>query len=99
MTFRAGRIVFGAVVALALLLPAAAGAQTVIPGPCVDGDLPHGAKSRICVPDEGWNGQLVLYAHGYVDVYQPKGFYHLDFGVVNLPVLVQSQGFACATTT
>jgi pimeloyl-ACP methyl ester carboxylesterase len=100
MKFRAGRIAFGAVVALALLLPAAAGAQPPIQsGPCVDGYLPHGAKSRICIPDVGWNGQLVLYAHGYVDVYQPKDFYHLDFGVVNLPDLVQSQGFAFATTT
>ena len=100
MKFRAGRIVFGAVVALALLLPAAAVAQPLIqPGPCVDGDLPHGAKSKICVPVTGWNGQLVLDAHGYVDVYQPKDFYHLDFGVVNLPFLVQSQGFAFATTT
>lgn len=99
MKFRAGRIVFGAVVALALLLPAAAGAQTAIPGPCIDGDLPHGAKSRICVPVAGWNRQLVVFAHGYIDVSQPKDFYHLDFGGVNLPLLVQSQGFAFATTT
>ena len=49
MKLRVGRIVFGAVVALALLLPAAAGAQTALPGPCLDGDLPHDAKSRICV--------------------------------------------------
>ena len=69
---RVGRIVFGAVVALALLLPAAAGAQTAIPGPCIDGDLPHGARSKICVPVAGWNGQLVVFAHGYVAVDQPN---------------------------
>jgi hypothetical protein len=100
MNLRAGRIVFGAVVALVLLLPAAAGAQTAIPGPCIDGDLPHGAKSRICVHVlDTWNGQLVVFAHGYIDVTRPKDFYHLDFGGVDLPLLVQSQGFAFATTT
>jgi pimeloyl-ACP methyl ester carboxylesterase len=102
MNLRFGRIVFGAVVALALLLPAAAGAQTPIPTPfdlCPEGDLPHGARWKICVPVTGWNGQLVVYAHGYVDVYQEKDFHHVDFGGVNLPFLVQSHGFAFATTT
>jgi Serine aminopeptidase, S33 len=96
---RVGRIVFGAVVALALLLPAAAGAQTAIPGQCIDGDLPHGAKSRICVPVFGWNGQLVVFAHGYVRVDEEIGFSNLIFGGVDLQLLVQSQGFAFATTT
>ena len=102
MKLRVGRIVFGAVVALALLLPAAAGAQTPIPTPfdqCPEGDLPHGARWKICVPVAGWNEQLVVYAHGYVYIYQEKDFHHLDFGPVNLPLLVQSQGFAFATTT
>ena len=58
------------------------------------------ARSRksACLSLAG-SGNWFLYTHGYVDVYQPKGFYHLDFGVVNLPFLVQSQGFAFATTT
>jgi pimeloyl-ACP methyl ester carboxylesterase len=99
MKRRVGRIVFGAAVALALLLPAPASAQTTIPGPCIDGDLPHGARSRICVPVVGWNGHLVVFAHGYVAVSQPIDFYHLTLGGVNLPLLVQSQGFAFATTT
>jgi hypothetical protein len=96
---RVGRIVFGAVVALALLRPTAAGAQTALPGPCIDGDLPYGARSRICVPVAGWNGQLVVFAHGYVPVSEPIDFYHLTLGGVNLPFLVQSLGFAFATTT
>ena len=96
---RVGGIFSIAVLALTLLLPAAAGAQTAIPGPCIDGDLPHGAKSRICVPVVGWNGQLVVFAHGYIAAGQPKDFYHLTFGGVSLPLLVQSQGFAFATTT
>jgi hypothetical protein len=96
---RVGRIVSGLVLAIALLLPVGAGAQTAVPGPCVDGDLPHGAKSKICVPLAGWNRQLVVFAHGYIAPQEELGFYHLDFGGVNLPLLVQSQGFAFATTT
>jgi len=96
---RAGRIVSGVVLALALLVPATAGAQTAIPGPCIDGTLPSGAKSRICVPLAGWNHQLVVFAHGYIEPTRPIDFYHLDLGGVNLPLLVQSQGFAFATTS
>ena len=96
---RVAGIVSMAVLALALLVPAAAGAQTAIPGPCIDGNLPHGAKSKICVPVVGWNGQLVVFAHGYVAAGQPIDFYHLTLGGVSLPLLVQSQGFAFATTT
>ena len=97
---RVGRIVSGAVVALALLLPAAAGAQTAIPGRMRTGDLPSGAKSMICVPPAGWNGQLVVFAPGYVGPGQPLiAFYHLTLGGVHLPALVLSQGFAFATTS
>jgi hypothetical protein len=101
MKSRAGRVVFGAVVALALLLPAAAGAQTALPGPCLDGDLPHGAKSRICVPLGGWNRQLVVFAHGYVANIpgQPLEFNDLILDGVPLATILQSQGFAFATTT
>jgi hypothetical protein len=55
-------VVFAALLGVAALLPASARAQG-IPLPCVDGDLPSGALSRICVP-LGWNGQLVVFAHG-----------------------------------
>ena len=96
---RVGRILPGVVLAVALLVPAGAGAQTAIPGPCIDGDLVSGAQSRICVPLAGWNQQLVVFAHGYIEASRPLDFYHLDFGGVNLPLLVQSQGFAFATTT
>jgi hypothetical protein len=97
---RAGSFALGIVLAMALLVPAAAGAQTTpIPGPCVDDTLPSGAGSRICVPREGWNQQLVVFAHGYVPANQPLDFYHLSLGGLSLPLLVQSQGFAFATTT
>ena len=40
-----------------------------------DGTQPSGAIYRICLPDAPmpWNGQVVVYAHGYVDPTQPIG--------------------------
>ena len=67
----------GGAAPVAPVAPVAAQAAPV-PGPCVDGTLPHGALSRICVPASGWNGDLVVWAHGYVDFTQPKAFYHLE---------------------
>jgi hypothetical protein len=92
-------VVVAAVLAVATLLPAPAHAQGAIPQPCVDGTLPSGALSRICVPD-GWNGQLVVFAHGYVQPGEPLAFYHLTLpDGTSLPDLIQSQGFAFATTS
>jgi pimeloyl-ACP methyl ester carboxylesterase len=84
---------------LTIAAPRPADAQTATPGPCIPGALPSGALSLICVPASGWNGQLVVFAHGYVAPGAPKDFYHLVVGGVNLPVLVQSFGFAFATTS
>lgn len=88
------------VAALALsVLPAWAEAA-IVPGPCQDGVLPSGALSRICIPTAGWNGSLVVFAHGYVAFNLPIDFYHLDLpDGTNLPTLVQSLGFAFATTS
>jgi pimeloyl-ACP methyl ester carboxylesterase len=72
----------------------------IVPGPCQDGVLPDGALSRICIPSSGWNGNLVVYAHGYVAFNEPLGFYQLDLpDGTNLPNLLQSLGFAFATTS
>ena len=81
---------------------APASAQTPLP-PAPNGcsvfTLPHGALGMICVPAT-WNGELVIWAHGYVDFTQPLGFYHLEFGDgTELPAIVQSLGFAFATTS
>jgi pimeloyl-ACP methyl ester carboxylesterase len=89
--------------ALALILfalqPATVRAQTAVPGECKTGQLPGGALSLICVPALGWNGDLVVFAHGYVPAGAPLDFYNLTVGGVYLPVLVQSFGFAFATTS
>jgi hypothetical protein len=71
-----------------------------VPGLCVDGTLPSGALSRICVPASGWNGDLIVYAHGYVAFNAPKDFYNLSLpDGTYLPTLVQSLGYAFATTS
>jgi pimeloyl-ACP methyl ester carboxylesterase len=93
-------VVFAAALSGASLLPRAAAGQTAIPGPCVTGLLPGGAGSLMCVPAAGWNGELVVFAHGYVAPGQPLSFYHLTLtDGTPLPALVQSLGFAFATTT
>lgn len=69
-------------------------------GPCTQGVLPGGALSLICVPSAGWNGGLVVFAHGYVAFNQPLGFYNLTLpDGTYLPDLVQSLGLAFATTS
>jgi len=90
-----------ALVGLALAIACAvapAGAAT--PAACQDGVLPGGALSRICVPAAGWNGDLVVWAHGYIAFNEPIDFYHLTFADgTSLPDLVQRLGFAFATTS
>lgn len=71
-----------------------------VPGPCVQGDLPHGALSLICIPSAGWNGDLVVWGHGYVAPDAPLDFYNLTMpDGTYLPTLVQSLGYAFATTS
>jgi pimeloyl-ACP methyl ester carboxylesterase len=56
-----------------------------------------------CVPPV-WNGDLIVWAHGYVEASQPLGFYNLTFpdgsgGSVYLPDIAEALGFAFATTS
>jgi len=86
------------VLSLVLLLPDAARAQP-FPG-CTSGWLPSGAASLICVPPPGaWNGQLFVFAHGFVPKGAEPSFELPVLDGVPLPILVQSMGFAFATTT
>jgi pimeloyl-ACP methyl ester carboxylesterase len=94
------RILVATLLVGATLLPAGAQAQTATPGPCAPGKLPSGALSLICVPTAGWNGELIVFAHGYIAVDQPLNFYHLTLADGTLlPALVQSLGYAFATTS
>jgi pimeloyl-ACP methyl ester carboxylesterase len=103
---RAAAVALIATLAVGTVLPPApAAAQTPLqptgtPGPCVLGTLPGGAKSMICIPSAGWNGDLVVWAHGYVDVTQPLDFAHLVLpDGTSIPLLAQGLGFAFATTS
>jgi len=71
----------------------------VVPDPgCDDGVLPSGALSRICFPPV-WNGDLVLWAHGYVAPDEPLEL--PDDEVEGQPVedIVLAFGYAYATTS
>lgn len=91
------------IVVLALVLVGSLGARAdaqPLPPGCTTGALPSGALSLVCVPPAGWNGQLVVFAHGYVAFNQPLGFYNLQLpDGTSLPGLVQALGFAFATTS
>ena len=63
---------------------------------CATGTLPSGAFSLVCIPFPGWNGGLVIYAHGYVNFDEPLQL--LPDGT-SIPALILSQGFAFATTS
>ena len=74
-------------------------ARAAIPGACVDGTLPSLALSRICVPSSGWNGALLVYAHGYVAPTLPVAIDDPAFGGTPLSSTIQSLGYAFATTS
>jgi pimeloyl-ACP methyl ester carboxylesterase len=85
--------------------PAAGGTRGRCPNPpqATAPPLPHGALAMYCVP-RAWNGQLLVWDHGYVDFTQPLGFYNLTFpnghgGTVYLPDLVEALGYAFGTTS
>jgi hypothetical protein len=57
--------VIAALVAALLPFSFAASASGQPPS-CQEGTQPGGARYRVCLPGGAWNGDLVLYAHGYV---------------------------------
>lgn len=68
-----------------------------------DGKQASGAIYRICMPQPScYNGNLVIYAHGYVDAYQPVAIPEDQLTLpdgTNLPKLINNLGFAFATTS
>jgi hypothetical protein len=71
-----------------------------IPPGCQQGVLPHGALSLICQPaPSAWNGEVMVWARGYVAFNQPLGFYHISIGGTSLPELALALGYAFATTS
>lgn len=80
-------------------LRSARAATLPVPGACTVGNLPHGALSLFCIPTSGWNGNLVIWAHGYSAFNEPIAFQNLYVDDIYLPDLVQRLGFAFATTS
>jgi hypothetical protein len=71
-----------------------------VPGDCHEGVQQSGALWLICIPESGWNGDLVVYAHGYVPYYEPLSLQHLELpDGTYIPDIIQSLGFAFATTS
>lgn len=83
----------------AVLAPAAQAQGGPVPGTCAHGILPFRAISLLCVPASGWNGDLVIYAHGYTPVTEPVALPQLVLNGVDVPQAVQSIGYAFATTS
>lgn len=103
-TRQSSRLFLAGLLALSLSLPTAAAAhpEEIVPGRCRRGTLPDGALSLICIPKSGWNGDLVIFAHGYVAFNEPLDAYESQLTLSDgtyLPELVQSLGFAFATTS
>lgn len=99
------RIVVWLALLSSLAAPAAAAqaaplSAAPVPGPCQLGALPPGSLTLVCIPKSGWNGDLVVFAHGYVAFNQPLGFANLTLpDGTSLPTLAQQLGFAFATTS
>jgi uncharacterized repeat protein (TIGR01451 family) len=69
---------------------------------CEDGEQASGAKYRICLPTSPpWNGDLVIYAHGYVSSGAPVAIPEdqLVVGGISIPEVLNSLGYAFATTS
>ena len=66
-----------------------------------DGTQASGAKYRICMPAFGWNGDLLVYAHGYVAATQPIGIPEdqMNLGGTYIPDAANFLGYAFATTS
>jgi pimeloyl-ACP methyl ester carboxylesterase len=71
---------------------------------CEDGTQASGAKYRICMPGPlpPWNGDLVLFAHGYVAAQEPVAIPENQLRLpdgTSIPDTVTSFGYAFATTS
>ncbi len=66
-----------------------------------DGTQASGAKYRICMPAFAWNGDLLVYAHGYVAPNEPVGIPEdqLRLGDTYIPDAANLLGYAFATTS
>jgi len=89
---------------LGLTVHAATPPRPFSPAACTDGTQASGAIYRICMPSPfpPWNGDLIVYAHGYMAPNQPVRIpeeqLHLSDGTY-IPTAVNQLGYAFATTS
>lgn len=74
----------------------AVGVRAAVPGAAVTNDLPGGSRAIYAVPAAGWNGDLIVFCHGYQPPTEAPAFANLSFGGVYLPEVAQVLGFAFA---
>src|SRR5262245_51821289 len=77
--------------------------------PCANGSLPTGDSNpnysqqliQVCIPPVGWNGQLVIYVHGFVPPQMPIALPTQELAAFgpDLIAAVLQNGFAFATTS
>lgn len=103
------RRISGAVLTfVCLVLPACGGDGLSGPPPpdegvtpsagCTDGVLEHGALYQICFPAE-WNGDLVIYAHGYVPAGSDPALPNDEVAGQSVAATVNALGYGYATTS
>jgi pimeloyl-ACP methyl ester carboxylesterase len=94
--------------AAALFLLSHGAALAQIPLPCRTGALTTGDPKypqqliQVCIPPSGWNGQLVVYAHGFVPPQAPLALPTAEleeFGGESILAPLLQSGFAFATTS
>lgn len=71
--------------------------ETPVAG-CADGSMASGALYRVCFPAD-WNGELVVYAHGYVAPQEPVALPDDVVGGIGISSAVNALGYAFATTS
>ena len=85
-----------------LLIPSTPVVNAQSTGCDPDGVQNSGAIYRICMPTSGWNGDLVLYAHGYVAFSEPIAIPEDQLSLPDgpsLPEIVTGLGYAFAVTS
>jgi hypothetical protein len=84
-----------------LTVHAASPRRPFSPAACADGTQASGAIYRICMPSL-WNGDLIVYAHGYMapnqPVHIPEEQLYLPDGTY-IPTAINLLGYAFATTS
>ncbi|MGW8265530.1 MAG: hypothetical protein ACWGSQ_04130, partial [Longimicrobiales bacterium] len=67
---------------------------------CVDGVIPGtGALVQACIPEYGWNGDLVVWAHGYVSPFAPLALPSDEVDGQPVANIVTGLGYGYATTS